>query len=96
VTRRLLAHIAPTLPSAAPPTPDSALAQLTARETEVLVQVARGLTNAEIGDALFMAESTVKTHIGSLLAKLERRDRVGLVLLAFRAGLVGPADWSTA
>lgn len=96
VTRRLLAHIAPRLPSAAPPTPDSALAQLTARETEVLVQVARGLTNAEIGDALFMAESTVKTHIGSLLAKLERRDRVGLVLLAFRAGLVGPADWSTA
>jgi len=90
-TRRLLAHIAPSLTSA-PPASDRPLAQLTTRETEVLRQVARGLTNGEIAAGLFMAESTVKTHIGSLLAKLGRRDRVGLVLLAFRAGLVGPAD----
>ena len=87
-TRRLLTHIAPSLP-AGPRTPDPLLALLTARETEVLVEVAGGATNSEIAGALFMAESTVKTHIGSLLAKLGQRDRVGLVLLAFRSGLVG-------
>jgi DNA-binding NarL/FixJ family response regulator len=86
-TRRLLAHVAAGLPTGAPQ-PDPLLTQLTAREREVLVQVAGGLTNAEIAGALFMAESTVKTHIGSLLAKLHCRDRVSLVLLAFRAGLV--------
>ena len=86
-TRRLLAHVAPTLPTGVPQQ-DPLLAQLTAREREVLVQVAGGLTNAEIAGSLFMAESTVKTHIGSLLAKLHCRDRVSLVLLAFRAGLV--------
>ena len=86
-TRRLLEHVAPTL-SAGPREPNPALSQLTARETEVLVQVAKGLTNAEIAAALFMAESTVKTHIGSLLAKLGRRDRVALVLLALQTGLV--------
>jgi len=86
-TRRLLAHVAPSLPTGAPQQ-DPLLALLTAREREVLVQVAGGLTNAEIAGSLFMAESTVKTHIGSLLAKLQCRDRVSLVLLAFRAGLV--------
>ena len=86
-TRRLLEHVAPTL-SAGPRGVNPSLSQLTARETEVLVQVAKGLTNAEIAAALFMAESTVKTHIGSLLAKLGRRDRVALVLLAFQTGLV--------
>ncbi|SDO72840.1 DNA-binding response regulator, NarL/FixJ family, contains REC and HTH domains [Nakamurella panacisegetis] len=86
-TRRLLEHVAPTLSSGSRE-PDPALRLLTVREREVLVQVARGLTNAEIAVALYMAESTVKTHIGSLLAKLGRRDRVALVLLAFRAGLV--------
>ena len=86
-TRRLLAHVAPTLPTGVPQQ-DPLLDQLTAREREVLVQVAGGLTNAEIAGSLFMAESTVKTHIGSLLAKLHCRDRVSLVLLAFRAGLV--------
>lgn len=90
-TRRLLAHVAPTL-AGGPPAPDPLLQQLTSREREVLVQVAGGATNGEIAAALYMAESTVKTHIGSLLAKLGRRDRVGLVLLALRSGLVGAAD----
>lgn len=96
-TRRLLAHVAPLLMSGSGDRPGSSsdttgpgLVGLTSRETEVLVQVARGLTNGEVGAALFMAESTVKTHIGSLLAKLGCRDRVGLVLQAFQAGLVAP------
>ncbi len=91
-TRRLLAHVAPSLP-AGPRVPAPQLAQLTARETEVLVEIARGGTNGEIATTLFMAESTVKTHIGSLLAKLGCRDRVGLVLLAFRSGLVDADGW---
>ena len=90
-TRRLLAHVAPSLP-AGTPARDPLLAQLTARETEVLVEIARGATNGEIAASLFLAESTVKTHVGSLLAKLGRRDRVGLVLLAVRSGLVGPDE----
>ena len=90
-TRRLLAHVAPSLP-AGTPVRDPLLAQLTARETEVLVEIARGATNGEIAASLFLAESTVKTHVGSLLAKLGRRDRVGLVLLAVRSGLVGPDE----
>ncbi|MET3807463.1 DNA-binding NarL/FixJ family response regulator [Nakamurella sp. UYEF19] len=87
-TRRLLAHVASSLPSSVAPQQDTLLVLLTAREREVLVEVTGGLTNAEIAAALYMAESTVKTHIGSLLAKLGCRDRVSLVLLAFRAGLV--------
>lgn len=86
-TRRLLEHVAPSLPTNAA-RDNPLLGLLTAREREVLVEVAGGLTNAEIAGALFMAESTVKTHIGSLLAKLHCRDRVSLVLMAFRAGLV--------
>ena len=85
-TRRLLTH----LTSAAPARrePDPRLALLTAREHEVLLQVAAGATNAEIAATLYMAEATVKTHIGRLLAKLEQRDRVGLVVLAYESGLV--------
>ncbi|WP_111768429.1 response regulator [Nakamurella deserti] len=86
-TRRLLQHVTAALPSAPAP-PDDRLGQLTAREREVLVEIARGLTNPEIAAGLFMAESTVKTHVGSLLAKLQRRDRVGLVLFAFETRLV--------
>ena len=63
---------------------------LTERELEVLGEVARGATNAEIAEHLFMAEGTVKTHIGRLLSKLEARDRVGLVLIAYETGLVHP------
>ncbi|MEP6981681.1 MAG: response regulator transcription factor [Nakamurella sp.] len=86
-TRRLLQHVTAALPETVP-APDDRLEQLTTREREVLEQIARGLTNPEIAAALFMAESTVKTHVGSLLAKLARRDRVGLVLFAYETGLV--------
>ena len=86
-TRRLLDHVLPTL-TTGPVTPDSRLSLLTDREREVLLEIARGATNSEIARTLFMAEGTVKTHIGRLLAKLQIRDRVGLVLFAFETGLV--------
>ena len=86
-TRRLLDHVLPTLPSA-PAGEDPRLAQLTEREREVLLEIARGATNSEISKTLYMAEGTVKTHIGRLLSKLQSRDRVGLVLFAFETGLV--------
>ena len=85
-TRRLLDHVVPTLPTN-PDGPDPRLDVLTDREREVLVEIAGGATNAEIAAKLYMAEGTVKTHIGRLLAKLHARDRVGLVLFAYEAGL---------
>ncbi len=87
-TRRLLDHVVPTL-SRSPGEHDPRLALLTEREREVLEQVASGSTNAEIAKTLYMAEGTVKTHIGRLLTKLHARDRVGLVLFAFENGLGG-------
>ena len=66
-----------------------AMSLLTGRELEVLAEIAGGATNAEIAQDLFIAESTVKTHVKSLLSKLGARDRVALVLVAQRAGVVG-------
>ena len=86
-TKRLLDHVVPILPDA-PRREDPRLALLTDREREVLQEIARGATNSEIAGTLFMAEGTVKTHIGHLLAKLQCRDRVGLVLFAHEAGLL--------
>lgn len=88
-TRRLLDQVVPRLPAAPHNGPDPRLDVLTERELEVLTEIATGATNAEIGARLFMAEGTVKTHIGRLLSKLECRDRVGLVLLAYETGLAG-------
>jgi DNA-binding NarL/FixJ family response regulator len=65
------------------------VALLTPRERDVLVEVARGLTNAEIGRALHISAATAKTHVGALFAKTGARDRVGLVLAAYGAGLAG-------
>ena len=86
-TKRLLEHVVPTLPDA-PRQEDPRLALLTDREREVLQEIITGATNSEIAAALYMAEGTVKTHIGHLLAKLQCRDRVGLVLFAHEAGLL--------
>lgn len=87
-TRRLLEHVLPALPGT-PRTDgqDARLAVLTERETDVLIEIADGATNAEICARLYLAEGTVKTHIGRLLSKLGIRDRVGLVLFAYETGL---------
>ena len=71
-------------------TPPRSLDRLTDRETDVLIVVARGLSNDEIAAALTISIKTVKTHIGSLLAKLHARDRAQLVITAYEAGLVAP------
>lgn len=91
-TRRLLDRFLPLLPSAAGPTALGRLDVLTEREREVLEAVGRGLNNTEIAAALFVAEATVKTHIGRVLAKLGLRDRVQMVVLAYETGLVRIGD----
>ncbi|WP_141812627.1 response regulator [Nocardia bhagyanarayanae] len=77
--------------SAPDPAPRPTLGALTDRELDVLVLVARGLTNAEIAETLVLSPLTVKTHVSRILAKLLARDRVQLVIAAYEAGLVTPA-----
>ena len=89
VTRRLLDRFAHTLPDRTGTTP-AALAELTGRELEVLTLLASGLSNAELAERLFLSETTVKTHVSSILRKLALRDRVQAVVLAYQAGLVRP------
>ncbi|HUA03915.1 MAG TPA: response regulator transcription factor [Solirubrobacteraceae bacterium] len=86
VTRRLLERFATTLPPGA--ASGDALAELTARETEVLRLLAGGMSNAEIASELVVSEATVKTHISSVLRKLGLRDRVQAVIVAYESGLV--------
>jgi len=89
MTRRLLDTFAERMPGAATQSTESAtLTRLTPREREVLVEVAAGLSNSEIADRLFVAETTVKTHLGRILAKLELRDRVQAVVFAYQNGMV--------
>jgi DNA-binding NarL/FixJ family response regulator len=86
ITRRVIEQFA-TLP---PPGGTNALAQLTDREREVLKLIARGLSNAEIATELFVSDATVKSHVAHLLAKLQLRDRIQAVVLAYESGLVRP------
>jgi DNA-binding NarL/FixJ family response regulator len=86
-TRRLIDRFVPLLPGADADMPPD-LAELTEREREVLVQMAAGLSNAEIAARLFVSEATVKTHVGRVLGKLGLRDRVQAVVLAYETGLV--------
>ena len=90
ITRRLLDLRARTLPRVPRTGEDSALAGITARELDVLKLIARGLSNLEIAQVLDLAPSSVKTHVGHLLAKLEAHDRVQLVVFAYEHGLVLP------
>jgi len=91
-TRRLLDRFLPVLASPGRPSGLDRLDVLTEREREVLEAVGRGLNNSEIAAALFVAEATVKTHIGRVLAKLGLRDRVQMVVLAYETGLVRIGD----
>jgi DNA-binding NarL/FixJ family response regulator len=88
ITRRMLDLYGGRLPVAGLDGSSSRLAALTEREREVLVAVGEGLSNPEIAGRLFLSESTVKTHVGRILFKLELRDRVQAVILAHREGLV--------
>jgi DNA-binding NarL/FixJ family response regulator len=92
VTRRLLEEYAQVLPVPAELRAQRypKLSTLTEREREVLVAVAQGLSNTEIAASLFVSETTVKSHVGHILAKLGLRDRVQVVVLAYEAGLVRP------
>jgi DNA-binding NarL/FixJ family response regulator len=89
VTRRMIEHFAGRRPRA--PQARARLQELTERELEVLTLIGGGSSNGEIGARLFIAEQTVKTHVGKVFAKLGLRDRVQAVILAYDAGLVEPA-----
>jgi DNA-binding NarL/FixJ family response regulator len=88
VTRRLIEEFA----RRAPATSGHELGELTDREREVLILMARGLSNAEIARSLFVAETTVKTHVGRVLHKLRLRDRAQAVVVAYESGLVQRGD----
>ena len=87
VTRRLIAEFACHPPQTHKP---QQLKALTERELEVLKLVARGLSNAEIAGELYVSETTIRTHVGRMLTKLDLRDRVQAVVLAYETGLVRP------
>jgi len=87
ITRRLLDRVASRLPPAQE-NAIPALAELTDRELEVLKLIARGMSNAEIAEKLVVSETTVKTHVSRVLSKLDVRDRVQVVILAYESGLV--------
>ncbi|NEA36922.1 response regulator transcription factor [Streptomyces sp. SID13031] len=87
VTKRLIEEFARQQPAQ----PAATLSDLTVRETEVLRLIARGLSNTEISAALYVTENTVKTHVARILMKLELRDRVQAVVVAYESGLIRPS-----
>jgi DNA-binding NarL/FixJ family response regulator len=91
VTRRVIEEFVRRPPSSVRAV-SPALGELTAREFEVLKAIARGLSNAEIARELFVSETTVKTHVAHVLTKLDLRDRVQAVVLAYESGLVEPGE----
>lgn len=97
VTRHLLdeySHLLPSPGDEGTPNDPAALPSLTEREREVLVAMAEGLSNNEIASQLFVSEATVKSHVGRILSKLDLRDRVQAVVLAYEIGLVRPGTGS--
>ena len=90
VTQRMLEMFAPSLPNSGAPTQasDPRIDSLTPREKEILVLMSQGLSNAEIADHLVVSATTVKTHVGNVLAKLDVRDRVQAVVVAYETGLM--------
>ena len=90
ITRRLVEEFV----KGPPPGPrvPAPLGELTDRECEVLVLIARGLSNAEIAGRLVVSEATVKTHVNRVLSKLDLRDRVQAVVLAYESGIVRPGE----
>ncbi|GGS98126.1 DNA-binding response regulator [Planobispora rosea] len=90
ITRLLLENFRPHIPGGSPGR-DERLSRLSAREREVLIQVGRGLSNTEIAATLYLAEATVKSHLGRILQKLELRDRIQAVIFAYENRLIHPA-----
>jgi DNA-binding NarL/FixJ family response regulator len=90
VTRRLIEAYVRDHPETVKPSPG--LDELTARELEILVYIARGLSNAEIAEQLFLSPLTVKTHVARVLDKLNLRDRIQAVVLAYETGIVRPGN----
>lgn len=91
VTRLLIEEVA-RRPKADPAAVAPGIDDLTERELDVMRLVAKGMSNAEIAEALYLGEATVKTHVGRILAKLDLRDRVQVVVVAYESGLVTPGD----
>lgn len=89
VTKRLIADFTAHSPT---PAVTAAFDELTARENEVLQLMAKGLSNAEIAASLILGETTIKTHVGRILMKLNARDRVQAVIAAYEAGAVAPGS----
>lgn len=90
ITRRLIEEFCQAPSRDAGPPPE--VASLTARELEVLELIGRGLTNTEIAEQLFVAETTVKTHVARVLGKLHVRDRAQAVIVAYESGLIRPGE----
>ena len=91
ITKRLISEFAKGA-TVGSPTDLPGFAELTERETEVLVAMARGMSNAEIAESLYVGETTVKTHVGRVLMKLGVRDRAQAVVAAYESGLVTPGQ----